>query len=238
MGGTAACPGVPAGCAGWGGSYPPGLCLRVSGCPGLRDAARPEAPGALLPFYCLVSSSLGERAGVELGAGTPTGQPPGCCDSCSKPPEKRVSRPIPRRRRAAVPARHAARAARASSGPLLRLPWKWPSQRSAKRIRASSAASRAAPAPLGPRVTVPRQIPSLSQTCRAALLSQHSWAQTRALPHCGSPTPDPKPRPEPWESFPAPGISCSLCRSQEKTGEFLGHWLCRCWPCRGFCTDP
>lgn len=82
-----------------------------------------------------------------------------------------------------------------SSLPLLRLPWKWQSKRFAERIRASPAASWAAPASLGPCTASPGQTPSLSQTFGARPPPQHSWpGQGTALlapnkdsvPHRGS----------------------------------------------------
>lgn len=223
VGGTTACPGKSEGAAGslqgaGGGSYPPGGCAcafraaraeleagATLGQEGLKDVARPEAPGAawchpgaLLPFYRLVSSSLGEQQWSWEEEPPPHRAAPGMLQQLQQSlgemhlparPMEQESCPCPPRP-AALPS-----SACISSLPLLRLPWKWQSKRFAERIRASPAASWAAPASLGPCTASPGQTPSLSQTFGARPPPQHSWpGQGTALlapnkdsvPHRGS----------------------------------------------------
>lgn len=198
--------GVPGGgvARGWGRLIPTrGLCLRVLGCPGLcfglleagaalgqeglRDAARPQVPGAawchpgaLLPFHHLLSSSLGTLRQLR--------QPPGEMHLPARPTERESCPYAPRP--AALPT-----CACSSSSLLLCLPWKWHSKRFAKRIRASPAASRAAPASLSPRTAFPGQTPSISQIFGARPSLQHSWPgwgtaspapNKDQVPHCSS----------------------------------------------------
>ena len=200
-------------------------CLCISGCPGSL-----ELPGAIPGLRYRLPASFVPLWGNRDGDGGrnppphPAGQPPG-----ETHPSPRGAGELPSPSSARSPALR-----------LSRPPWKWQSQRFAKRIKASPAASWAAPASLTPRAAFPRQTPSRSQT-----LGQGDDRRAAARP--GGCTAGPErglgarpqlpprltqePRLEPCGSFPPPGIFLSLRRSPKRSGEFISHRLGRCWRC-------